>query len=182
MQFADLHDTPVRMKDKAVIKEIIPWAEARRSLYWRLRRRLLENDLKTEIVAKQVKVKDGQASEMLRRWFIEDQGENNRFQWDQDKAIIEWLAKQADKAQRSSVVQENMKVLERESKLSQFKAMLDENPDLVTEIGLAMATKMTLEKRSEFVETLSKMVEDTPSSSSKAGETSNDDSSENGET
>jgi hypothetical protein len=33
------------MKEKGVIREIIPWIETRRRLFWRLRRRLLENKL-----------------------------------------------------------------------------------------------------------------------------------------
>ena len=49
VHFADLHDTPVRMKDKMVIQEVVPWREARTKLYWRLKRRLLEATLKREI-------------------------------------------------------------------------------------------------------------------------------------
>jgi hypothetical protein len=33
------------MKEKGVIREIIPWDQTRRRLFWRLRRRLLENKL-----------------------------------------------------------------------------------------------------------------------------------------
>ena len=49
VHFADLHDTPVRMKEKGVIQEVIPWREARKRLYWRLKRRLLEARLRSEI-------------------------------------------------------------------------------------------------------------------------------------
>ena len=49
VHFADLHDTPVRMKEKGVIQEVIPWREARTRLYWRLKRRLLEARLRSEI-------------------------------------------------------------------------------------------------------------------------------------
>ena len=41
-QFADLHDTPGRMKAKGVISEIIDWNVSREFFYWRLRRRLHE--------------------------------------------------------------------------------------------------------------------------------------------
>eukprot|EP00899_Mesostigma_viride_P017896 jgi/Mesvir1/26107/Mv06825-RA.1 len=42
LHFAELHDTPVRMKAKGVITGIVPWASAREFFYWRLRRRLVE--------------------------------------------------------------------------------------------------------------------------------------------
>ena len=42
VHFAELHDTPARMKEKGCLREVVPWAEARRYFYWRLRRRLLE--------------------------------------------------------------------------------------------------------------------------------------------
>merc|ERR1711997_895728 len=93
VHLADLHDTPVRMKEKGVIREIIPWENARTKLYWRLKRRLLEMRLMKEIdratdvnqSSSQSSNKDstsafghGQKMEMIRRWFIEDKGDNMR--------------------------------------------------------------------------------------------------------
>ena len=37
--FAGMHDTPVRMIAKGVVKDIVPWEDARRVLATRLRRR-----------------------------------------------------------------------------------------------------------------------------------------------
>lgn len=42
MQFADLHDTAQRMKEKGCISDILEWATAREYIYWRLRRRIGE--------------------------------------------------------------------------------------------------------------------------------------------
>ena len=42
VQFAELHDTPVRMKEKGCVREIIPWVSARRFMYWRLNRKMKE--------------------------------------------------------------------------------------------------------------------------------------------
>ena len=47
--FADLHDTPGRMKAKGVIKEIVPWKNARKYFYYRLKRRLEEEYLKRQM-------------------------------------------------------------------------------------------------------------------------------------
>jgi acetyl-CoA carboxylase/biotin carboxylase 1 len=49
VHFADLHDTPGRMKAKGVIKKQIAWGASRQFFYWRLRRRLLEFALAADI-------------------------------------------------------------------------------------------------------------------------------------
>lgn len=48
-KYAELHDTPERMKSKKVIRDIVPWKHARSFFYYRLKRRLLELSLKKEI-------------------------------------------------------------------------------------------------------------------------------------
>uniref|UniRef100_A0A7S4BXK4 Acetyl-CoA carboxylase n=1 Tax=Chrysotila carterae TaxID=13221 RepID=A0A7S4BXK4_CHRCT len=42
---SDLHDRPERMVAKGVVKRVVEWESAREFFYWRLRRRLLEDDL-----------------------------------------------------------------------------------------------------------------------------------------
>ena len=42
------------------------------------------------------KMTHGQSLEMIRRWFIEEEGENQRFLWDQDRAAVDWLQQQVD--------------------------------------------------------------------------------------
>jgi acetyl-CoA carboxylase/biotin carboxylase 1 len=44
LHFADLHDRPNRMKAKGTIREALEWTESRKYFYWRLHRRLLEED------------------------------------------------------------------------------------------------------------------------------------------
>ena len=43
--FADLHDTPGRMRQKNVIRDIIDWSQSRKYFYWRLRRLLVQDTL-----------------------------------------------------------------------------------------------------------------------------------------
>ena len=50
LMFAQCHDTPQRMKDVGVVKEVVPWTGSRKYFYWRLRRRLLVNRAIDEIV------------------------------------------------------------------------------------------------------------------------------------
>jgi acetyl-CoA carboxylase/biotin carboxylase 1 len=45
LQFADLHDRAGRMAAKGVIRQALQWKNARRFLYWRLRRRLAEEQV-----------------------------------------------------------------------------------------------------------------------------------------
>jgi acetyl-CoA carboxylase/biotin carboxylase 1 len=49
LHFADLHDRPNRMKAKGTIREALDWVESRKYFYWRLRRRLLEEDFITRL-------------------------------------------------------------------------------------------------------------------------------------
>ena len=51
LQFADLHDTPVRMKAKGTIHEILDWETSRQYFYWRIQRRLKEEAMLAEIGA-----------------------------------------------------------------------------------------------------------------------------------
>lgn len=45
VHFADLHDAPPRMKSKKAIRDVVPWSNARRFFYWRLRRKIAEFEL-----------------------------------------------------------------------------------------------------------------------------------------
>lgn len=74
VHFADLHDTPERMLEKGCINEIVPWRESRCWLYWRLRRLLLEDSFVKKIIKAQESLSVGQATQMLRRWLVEDKG------------------------------------------------------------------------------------------------------------
>jgi acetyl-CoA carboxylase/biotin carboxylase 1 len=49
VHFADLHDTPGRMRAKGVIKKQIMWSQSRAFFYWRLRRRLHEFQMANEV-------------------------------------------------------------------------------------------------------------------------------------
>jgi len=51
VQFADLHDTPGRMKAKGAIREIVNWESSRSYFYWRMRRRLQETQILKSIAA-----------------------------------------------------------------------------------------------------------------------------------
>lgn len=55
-------------------QDIVPWRKSRAILYWRLRRRLLEDRVIKALMVAQPELALGQGEAMLRRWFIEDKG------------------------------------------------------------------------------------------------------------
>lgn len=74
IHFADLHDTPRCLLSKGVVKDIVEWKKSRNILYWRLKRRLLQNQIQKVITKSNDAIQDDVAYEMLRRWFVEDKG------------------------------------------------------------------------------------------------------------
>lgn len=99
VQFVELHDTPGRMQEKGVItvselfntpthpctrcmvhlelhskQDILDWKNVRSFFYWRLRRLLLEEVVKCEILQANKDLSDGHVQSMLRRWFVETEG------------------------------------------------------------------------------------------------------------
>ncbi|GMI33846.1 hypothetical protein TeGR_g1277 [Tetraparma gracilis] len=108
VQFADLHDTPGRMKEKGVIREAVKWADARVYFYHRVQRRLAEFSVRNRICA--IDAETGLtpvgASKMLEKWF---KGAGMK-DWDDDKIVLQWLSentheigKRLDKLRQDSV-------------------------------------------------------------------------------
>ena len=89
MHFADLHDTPGRMKAKGVIRKQVQWAESRAFFYWRLRRRLLEFDAVNACGAQAEAGERKAAIAALRGWFLTQGGDEG--QWEDDRGMVEWF-------------------------------------------------------------------------------------------
>ena len=86
IQFADLHDTPGRMKAKKVINRIVEWKTARTYFYYRLRRLLAEESLREKIKASKQDSTNEEQTEILRGCVTAEV-------WDDDKAFAEWAEK-----------------------------------------------------------------------------------------
>jgi acetyl-CoA carboxylase/biotin carboxylase 1 len=95
VHFADLHDTPGRMKAKGVIRRKVQWAESRKFFYWRLQRRLLEFDIAKQLLVKGArgsdKVSDHRKTTVaeLQTWFLEQGGSAEL--WEEDKEMMGWF-------------------------------------------------------------------------------------------
>ena len=68
--FADLHDTPGRMKAKGAIHGIVDWRRSRSFFYWRLRRKLAEFSLIQHIKKMSSHLSESHICKMLRVWYL----------------------------------------------------------------------------------------------------------------
>ena len=89
-EFADLHDRAGRMKAKGVIRDVVSWEQSRAYFYWRLRRRLAEDEARREYKA----ATDGSMSrddvtDALRRAMASQLGASADFE--NDQAVAQWL-------------------------------------------------------------------------------------------
>jgi len=101
VHFADLHDTPGRMRAKGVIKKQVQWKESRTFFYWRLRRRLAEFELASTISAfESSTVAPSSRREILasfQSWFSTTVG--NLEMWEDDRLMMAWVEGNAKKVQ-----------------------------------------------------------------------------------
>jgi acetyl-CoA carboxylase/biotin carboxylase 1 len=73
VHFADLHDTPGRMKAKGVIRSQVHWGQSRTFFYWRLKRKLKEFEVVDAINGGGTKLAFGQRKSLiaeLQQWFL----------------------------------------------------------------------------------------------------------------
>lgn len=90
IQFADLHDRAGRMKAKGTIRKPLQWVNARRFLYWRLRRRLNEESvIKKMVAATNKKATRKDCLKRVQGWFMED-SESDMYE-EQDRIVAEWF-------------------------------------------------------------------------------------------
>ncbi|KAL3042294.1 hypothetical protein OYC64_020271 [Pagothenia borchgrevinki] len=158
VQFADLHDTPGRMQEKGVITDILDWQTSRQFFYWRLRRLLLEDTVKSKISAANSELTDGQIQAMLRRWFVEAEGAVKAYLWDNNEEVVSWLERQlAEEEGARSVVDENIKCIRRDHILKQIRSLVQANPEVAMDSIVYMTQHISPTQRAEVVRILSTM-------------------------
>merc|ERR1719380_502701 len=67
-EFADLHDRPGRMLAKGVIREIVPWKRAREYFFWRVRRRLMQDALVSQLKEADSSLSHADCLSLLGEW------------------------------------------------------------------------------------------------------------------
>lgn len=154
VHFADLHDTPSRMLEKGVITGIVSWPESRRTFYWRLKRLILQNQLRKQLLNAQPNVNEGQVISMLRRWFAEDKGTTLAYLWNQNESVVSWLAQQMDEngvVEPDSFLGRNIASLQKDSFFSNMKNSVLESPELTLKVLIEMYEALPAAQRSEIV-------------------------------
>ncbi|RHZ27040.1 hypothetical protein DYB31_000172 [Aphanomyces astaci] len=94
--FGDLHDTPGRMKAKDVIREVVPWDQARTYFYWRLKRRLSEFRVRRSILEasnEEMHTTFASTEATVAAWYKAQQPAGD---WANDQAVLAWLHSDAD--------------------------------------------------------------------------------------
>ncbi|KAM9281257.1 acetyl-CoA carboxylase 2 isoform 2-T2 [Morus bassanus] len=164
VHFADLHDTPGRMQEKGVITDILEWKNARSFLYWRLRRLLLEEGVKAEVLKANSELSHIHIQSMLRRWFMETEGAAKGYLWDNNQVVVEWLEKhmQEDDGTQSAI-RENIKYLKRDYALKQIRSLVQANPEVAMDCIIQMAQHVTRAQKAQVARLLSTVDNDGPS-------------------
>nr|XP_033810269.1 acetyl-CoA carboxylase 2 isoform X2 [Geotrypetes seraphini] len=163
VHFADLHDTPGRMQEKGVITDILDWKDARTFLYWRLRRLLLEEVVKSEILVANSELSNIHIQSMLRRWFMETEGAVKAYLWDNNQVAVEWLEKHLNEEDGArSVIRENIKYLKRDYALKHIRSLVQANPEVAMDCIIHMTQNITPAQRAQIAHHLATV--DNPSS------------------
>ncbi|XP_012718883.2 acetyl-CoA carboxylase isoform X2 [Fundulus heteroclitus] len=158
VQFVDLHDTPGRMQEKGVITDILDWKQARTFFYWRLRRLLLEQVVKCEIMEANKDLSDGHMQSMLRRWFVETEGTVKAYLWDNNQAVVEWLERHLSTEDGTrSVIRENIKYLKKENVLKHIRSLVQANPDIAMDCIIHMSQNISPSQRATLSHLLATM-------------------------
>uniref|UniRef100_U3K2H1 acetyl-CoA carboxylase n=1 Tax=Ficedula albicollis TaxID=59894 RepID=U3K2H1_FICAL len=164
VRFADLHDTPGRMQEKGVITDILEWKSARSFLYWRLRRLLLEEMVKGEVLKANSELSHIHIQSMLRRWFMETEGAEKGYLWDNNQVVVEWLEKHMQEEDSTqSVIRENIKYLKRDYILKHIRNLLQANPELTMDCIVQMAQHISGPQKAQVAHLLSRVDTDDPS-------------------
>ncbi|XP_053135859.1 acetyl-CoA carboxylase 2 isoform X3 [Hemicordylus capensis] len=164
VQFADLHDTPGRMQEKGVISDVLQWKNARPFFYWRLRRLLLEEVVKAEILSAHSELSNCHIQSMLRRWFLETEGAVKGYLWDNNQVVVEWLEKHLQEEDGAkSAIRENIKYLKRDYALKHIRNLIQANPEVATDCIIHMTQHLTRAQRAQIAHLLATM--DNPTSS-----------------
>uniref|UniRef100_A0A673CY40 acetyl-CoA carboxylase n=1 Tax=Sphaeramia orbicularis TaxID=375764 RepID=A0A673CY40_9TELE len=158
VQFVDLHDTPGRMQEKGAITDILDWKNVRTFFYWRLRRLLLEQVVKCEILQANKDLSDGHMHSMLRRWFVETEGTVKAYLWDNNQEVVEWLEKHLSKEEGTrSAIRENIKYLKRENTMKHIRSLVQANPDVAMDCIIHMSQNISPSQRAKLSHLLATM-------------------------
>lgn len=164
VHFVELHDTPERMLAKGVIVDIVPWRDSRRLLYGRLRRLIVENRIKKQIIALDTSITNDQAKSMLSKWFLEQKGDTEAYLWFNNEAAFDWLSEQLDAETGNilvdSFVGKRVFSLQKNFQISDVDQVARNSPEVIKQFIATMYNSLPAEQRSEMLNILSESNKD----------------------
>nr|XP_048305885.1 acetyl-CoA carboxylase 2 isoform X1 [Myodes glareolus]XP_048305892.1 acetyl-CoA carboxylase 2 isoform X1 [Myodes glareolus]XP_048305901.1 acetyl-CoA carboxylase 2 isoform X1 [Myodes glareolus]XP_048305910.1 acetyl-CoA carboxylase 2 isoform X1 [Myodes glareolus] len=156
VQFADLHDTPGHMLEKGIISDVLEWKTARTFLYWRLRRLLLEAQVKQEILQASPELSHEHTQSMLRRWFVETEGPVKAYQWDSNQVVVQWLEQHwSARDGLRSTIRENINYLKRDTVLKTIQSLVQEHPEVTMDCVAYLSQHLSPAERIQVAQLLS---------------------------
>ncbi|XP_070619443.1 LOW QUALITY PROTEIN: acetyl-CoA carboxylase 2 [Erythrolamprus reginae] len=164
VHFADLHDTPGRLQEKGVVTDVLQWKESRAFFYWRLRRLLLEEGVKAEILSAHSELSNSHIQSMMRRWFLETEGAVKSYLWDNNQVAVAWLERHlSEEDGAKSAIRENIRYLKRDYALKHIRNLVEANPEVAMDCIIHMTQHITSAQRAEVVRLLATMDNPAPS-------------------
>ena len=159
VEFAGLHDTPGRMKSKDAIRDIVAWKGSRKYFYWRLRRRVCLELVRTKIKEANPGLSLAEINVMIRRWFYDARGGKEAYLWDDDSVVVQWCTSQMledGQLNSSGDIARNLAYLTQEHTIEKVK-VIGQSVDGETayNCALSLIDMLTPEQKAELVASLS---------------------------
>lgn len=123
LEFADLHDTPGRMKRKSVVLEVLDWRTSRKFFYWRIHRRVLE-----EYIIKQFLKVD---SSLTRKQIFHILHTLLQIDWTNNKEVTESLKSEEVK----SIINQKLEEMKSKPTKTTAEVSVDSILDLISQLG-----------------------------------------------
>ncbi|KAK4531784.1 hypothetical protein CCYA_CCYA09G2641 [Cyanidiococcus yangmingshanensis] len=155
MAFADLHDTPGRMQHKRAIRRIVSWRTSRTFFYWRLRRRLAEEELRSRVLLADPELSPPELDALLRKWArAHDPAlEGDVYDLD-DPSVVQWLEDELD-----TQLERRLHKLREARAARQAIALAADAPEALIAAVERSLVQMDEEGRAEWLRTLSARLE-----------------------
>ena len=108
--FADMHDKAERMRAKGIIRKMVPWKNARRFFYWRLKRAVVEEALIKAIRTSRDSMSFKESKNMVANWYSESSSsasvsgmESPNTDWEQEMheliKFVQWSESESKRIQ-----------------------------------------------------------------------------------
>lgn len=149
--FAELHDTPGRMKAKEVIRDVLNWETAREFFYYRVKRRMHEEYLLRAMKKADPSLQYSNMMKLLEEYLVQSQKrkKKNQYVWDNDKFVASWYEEE-----KSNILDfVNTHIRARYIK-NQAINLFKENPDATMEGILQFLNSLPGNQKANFLKKL----------------------------